>query len=213
MKSLFDSEGPLVSFLTTLCNLMIVNLLTFMLCLPVVTAGAAFTAADYVLYHMVQKTDSYIVRSYFKSFRENFRQATVIWLLYLLVIVTGAMDVYIIRHSETQVSSGLVVVLVVIAAVFLSGMIYTFAYLMRYTDRTGTVLKNAWILDFSNLPRSALMVVVTGGAIYAAVRFYVYLLPIYMLLGIAGTGMFDMYLMKGIFEKLENPHGREAENT
>lgn len=204
MKSLFDAEGPLVSFLTTLCNVMIVNLLTLMLCLPVVTAGAAFTAADYVLFHMVEKTDSYIVKSYFKSFKENFRQATVIWLIYLVVIIAGCADVYILRHSETPVSSGFVAALVVIAFIFLGGMICTFAYLSRYTDRTGTVFRNAWILSFSNLPKSALMALVTAGALYAAFRYYVYVLPFYMLFGIAGCGLFNMYLMKGIFHRIEN---------
>ncbi|MEE3420398.1 MAG: DUF624 domain-containing protein [Lachnospiraceae bacterium] len=202
MKSLFDPDGPFLTVLTAIANVAIVNILTLALCVPMVTAGAAFTAADYVLFHMVEQTDTYIVRSYFKSFKENFRQATVIWLLYLVVILLGAADVYIIRHSDAP-SVGLIVVLVVIAAIFLSGMIYTFAYLSRYSDKTGVVLKNAWILDFANLPKSVLMVLVMGGAFYATYRFYMYAIPFFLIFGIAGPSIFNMSLMRSIFYKLE----------
>lgn len=85
MGRIFDMDSPVMRFLGRLADLMILNLVTLLCCLPVVTIGASLTAMHYVLLKMVRNEESYIVRSFFKSFKENFKQATVIWLIILLL--------------------------------------------------------------------------------------------------------------------------------
>ena len=48
MGKLFDMDGPLLRGLNKLADLMWLNILTIICCLPVFTAGAAITAAHYV---------------------------------------------------------------------------------------------------------------------------------------------------------------------
>ena len=64
---------------------MILNLLTLICCIPIITAGDAMTALYYMTVKMVKNEECYIVKGYFKSFKENFKQATIIWLIALLV--------------------------------------------------------------------------------------------------------------------------------
>lgn len=65
-------------------DLMILNIVFIICCLPIVTIGASLTALHYVTLKMVRNEESYIVKSFFKSFKQNFKQATIINLIMLL---------------------------------------------------------------------------------------------------------------------------------
>ena len=76
MGRIFSLDSPLFSFLNKVADLILLNILTMICCLPIITIGASMTALHYVVLKMVRDEESYIVRSYFKSFRQNFKQAT-----------------------------------------------------------------------------------------------------------------------------------------
>lgn len=99
MGKLFNIDSPVMRFLGKVADLMILNLVTLVCCIPIVTIGASLTAMHYVLLKMVRDRECYIVRSFFKSFKANFKQATVIWLIILLVLVIFAADLRIINAS------------------------------------------------------------------------------------------------------------------
>ena len=66
---LFDLDSPVMRFLSKMADLMILNILTMICCLPLFTAGAAFTALHYVCLKMVRNEEGYIAKSYFKAFK------------------------------------------------------------------------------------------------------------------------------------------------
>ena len=101
MGKLFDLDSPLMRVLSKMADLMILNLLMIVLCLPIVTAGAAFTAMHYVLLKMVRDEDSYLLKSFFKSFKLNFRQATIIWAIMLGITVLFIGDFVIMKGNDT----------------------------------------------------------------------------------------------------------------
>ena len=78
MKNFFSMDAPLFRILSTLYDLIILNLLTALGCLPVVTIGASLTAMHFVLIAMVRDEEPDIARSFLRSFRENFRQSTLV---------------------------------------------------------------------------------------------------------------------------------------
>ena len=80
---IFDLDSPLMQFLNKMADLLWLNILTFICCIPIVTIGASLTAMHYMALKMVRNEECYITRGFFKSFKENFRQATLIWLLLL----------------------------------------------------------------------------------------------------------------------------------
>ena len=79
---IFDLDSPLMNVLNKMADLMWLNILTLICCIPVITAGAALTSMHYVALKIVRNEESYITRSLFLNpFKTNFRQATLIWLL------------------------------------------------------------------------------------------------------------------------------------
>ena len=85
MGKFFDMDSPVMRVLNRVGDLMIMNFLMILCCIPVITAGAAFTAMHYVLLKIVRGEEGYLIKGFFKSFKENFKQATILWLLMLLV--------------------------------------------------------------------------------------------------------------------------------
>lgn len=88
----FDLESPLMQVLNKVADLMILNLLTVLFCIPVITVGASLTAMHYVALKMARNEECYIARDFFKSFRMNLKQGTVIWLIELFLVLVLAGD-------------------------------------------------------------------------------------------------------------------------
>ncbi len=78
MKNFFHPDGPVVRFLGRIAELMALNLCFLLCCLPVFTIGASVTALYGSLF---ARDDQGAVRRFFRQFRGNFRQGTVLGLI------------------------------------------------------------------------------------------------------------------------------------
>ena len=83
MGKIFSLDSPFVQFMNRVADIMWLNILFVICCIPVITIGASVTAMYYVTLKMVRNEESYITKSFFKSFKLNFKQATAIWLIIL----------------------------------------------------------------------------------------------------------------------------------
>ena len=70
-SKLFDYDNPFFMFMSRIWDLMILNFLAVLLCLPVITAGASVTALYYITLKMAEDRESHIYRSFLKAFRDN----------------------------------------------------------------------------------------------------------------------------------------------
>ena len=66
--NIFEEGSPFQRFLNKMTDLLILNVITILMCIPVITAGAALTAMHYVLLKMVRGEEGYIVKSFFRCF-------------------------------------------------------------------------------------------------------------------------------------------------
>ena len=83
MKNMLDLDGPLVRALSDLNTLVILNILTALFCIPVITAGASVAAMHYVIMEMFENRGDGAAREFWKRFKENLRNATPVWLILL----------------------------------------------------------------------------------------------------------------------------------
>ena len=72
MSRLFNLDSPIMVFLSKMADLLILNLLALICCIPIITIGASMTAMSYVTLKMVRDEECYIAKDFFKSFRQNF---------------------------------------------------------------------------------------------------------------------------------------------
>lgn len=202
MGRFLDMDSPLMRVLNRVGDLMILNFLMIICCIPVITVGAAYTGMHYVLLKMVRDREGYLVRGFFKSFVMNFRQATLMWLLMLLVIMVYVGDILIFNFSGMVFPKPVIVAVLAVAIVLLMMAVYVFPLQARFENPIKNTLKNAMILAFANLPKTLLML-----ACYALplviCYFSSYAMIFVILFGISAPAYGAACLYSGIFKKME----------
>lgn len=201
MNRLFDLDSPFMRVLSRIGDLMILNLLVLILCIPVITAGAAFTGMHFVLLKIVRGEEGYLVKGFFKSFKQNFRQATILWMLMLFVVALIAADL-IILNAGMDMPWVYRMLILAIALILLLIAVYVFPVLARFDNTIKNTLRNAFFLSFLNLPKSILMVVLIF--LPAVILYYSYYSLLFMIMfGISVPAYASAYLYSGIFKRFE----------
>ena len=198
-------DSPFMRFLGTLADLMILNMLTVLCCIPVITAGASFTAMHYVLQKLVRGEENYISKQFFHSFRENFGQATLIWIVMAAVYTALFVDWRILRMQGEQFSVIFVVLLYVAALIIFLYTLYIFPVLARYKNTIRGTLRLAFSMTILG---SITFRTLAAGILYI-VPFAILLIygwgaiPILLLMGFTVPGFFRAMMYRGLFKKYE----------
>lgn len=127
LQSLFNYDNPVWRFIGKLGDLILLNVLWIICSIPIFTIGASTTAVYYVTLRLVRDEDGQTIRCFFRSFKENFRQSTVIWLLVLLTGIILGFDMYFFLQVMTGDSMFRTVFTAVIGA-----MIITWFFIVSY---------------------------------------------------------------------------------
>lgn len=204
MSRAFNFEGPVFTFLSRLADLFWLNLLFIVCCIPVITIGAATTALYYVTLKMAKDEEGYITRSYFKSFKENFKQATVIWIGFLVVGMIMITDLRIVNGGNTaEILSSPALGNVIMVAVFLMGIVilmvgmYIFPILAQFDNTIKNTAKNAFLISIRHLPYTIAMLFIT--AIPVVLIWFFPALFILVLVMFSATAYFNSKLFNKIF--------------
>lgn len=71
MGGFFSIDGKGFRFLSTMSELVTLNLLWLLCCIPIVTIGASTAALYTITIKMVKNEDSYVIRGFFSSFKQK----------------------------------------------------------------------------------------------------------------------------------------------
>lgn len=198
----FDLDSPLMQVLNKVADLLWLNILTMICCIPIVTAGAALTAMHYTALKIVRNEECYITRGFFKSFKENFKQATIIWLILLVVILVLLGDFFIMRNSGVKFNIVLQVIITAVGVLVLFTSIFVFPVLARFSNTTMRTIKNAFIMSILQFPKTILMIIcniLPLALIVVSAR----LIPISFMFGMSVPAFLSALLYNKFFKKLE----------
>jgi uncharacterized membrane protein YesL len=201
MKNMLDLDGPLVRALSDLNTLVILNILTALFCIPVITAGASVAAMHYVIMEMFENRGDGAAREFWKRFKENLRNATPVWLILLAAAVFIYVDCRIIMGGQTGLPRAMLVPLYIGAFIEASIAVYAFPLTARFVYSTGATFKNSAILAVANFPRTVLMVlyhVIMPYLLFNVSR----LLPLFFLVGISLPAYFSALLYMPVIRKM-----------
>lgn len=160
-------DSPLMRFLTKIADLMVLNILFCVTSIPLITIGASWTALYSVTLKMVRDEEGSVSRSYFRSFRQNFRQATLLWLGVLVVLALLVLDIRVLNGMAEGTAPGLLRVGVEILALLgIMVLQYLFPSLARFEASLADTLKNACMMVLAHLPKTALMTAAAVGAVW-----------------------------------------------
>lgn len=215
MGSLFNMDGPLFRFLSKVADMMILNLVFLISCLPIVTIGASVTALSYVTLKMKDGEEGYIVRTFFRSFRENFKQSTIIWLIMLVLAVVMSLDFMIIGSMEGTMAMVMKVLVGVGALIWLMVFLYVFPLQSRFYNTIRSTVQNAVLLSIANFPKTiCMMAVMIGSVLLTLWNSYTiwYGLLVWILLGFAIVAWINSQFLYWIIKKLMPEERNEEES-
>lgn len=191
-----------MNFLNKVADVMILSVVFMLACVPVFTAGAALTAAYYMGFKMVKNEETYIIRGFFKAFKENFKQATIIWLLVLLLVAVMAVDYRIILYSGISFASWMRIATLTVTVIVLLGIVFVFPMQARFENTVKNTIKNAFLMALSHLP-SAFLLIIVYAVPYLILYFVPQLLPAVFLLGFGCIFYFKSFVLLRVFKKYE----------
>lgn len=202
MNKLFDMDSPVMRFLNRVGDLLILNIMMIICCIPIITAGAAYTAMHYVILKMIRGEEGYLIKGFFKSFVRNFKQATLTWLLMLLIMAIFIGDAFIFSYSGVVFPKPLVITVIAVAIIMLLVSMYIFPLLARFDNTIRNTIKNAALLAIANLPKTLLM------ALFYALPFIIGYFSTYsyifiFMFGISLPAYGAAWLYSNIFKKFE----------
>ena len=199
----FDLESPLMQVLNKVADLMILNLLTVLFCIPVITVGASLTAMHYVALKMARNEECYIARDFFKSFRMNLKQGTVIWLIELFLVLVLAGDFLIMNSVEMSFGGVIKIILTVIAFVGLFTFTFVFPVLAKFENTVIRTIKNAFLIGVLQFPKTILMMILS---VVPTVVFLLFpqIMPIVFLFGFTAPAWLSAKLYSNYFSRLED---------
>ncbi len=164
---LFDPNSPLMDALRKLADIMFCNIAFCVFSIPVFTIGASLSALFDCAWSLVEeKEDSFILRQFWRAFRRNFKQATLLWLLCLAVFAFLAAYYVVTGMLSGPLGRVYRVTFFLLCIVFLFGFQYLFPMQARYQMKLGQLLKNAWLLSAAALPWTLLSIAVPVLAVY-----------------------------------------------
>lgn len=159
--NLFDPDSKFSQIMGTVFDYAKLGLLVLILCIPVITAGAAVTAAMSVGMKIARKEAPKLWKPFWRSFRENFRQSVPLTLLIVLLFGLLGMDWKYAMEQESTLLIRIVRTGTFIAAALAAMMtLYVFPILARYELKNRQIIRNAAVYAIINFPKNLLAIAI-----------------------------------------------------
>ena len=194
----FGIDNPFFGFMGRLGDILILNILFVITCIPVVTIGTSLCAMYQVTLRMARKESNYVAGEYFRAWKAEWKQSTVIWLIMLAAGCLLVFDVIVSRDMWNLLNAA------VGALLFVWGMFFTYVFAVqaRFENTVRNTLKNAMYMAVRHFPFTVLMLalnllpilcILLGTAAMAT--------PIYIVAGFALTARINAVFLNRIFKK------------
>lgn len=177
LKKWLDFEGPVFGFLDKTGQLIVLGVLWFLSCLPVVTAAAGTAALYYAVVKTVRRGRGRAVGEFFSSFKANLKRGTLAFLPVLALFALLAADIAILRGQGRFLHIGALVALMILLA-------GTTVYLGPVLSRFSVKMTRVWRLAFAMALRFWYFTaaILLCAVLLGALQFYVLPAPAALLL-------------------------------
>lgn len=195
MPNFFNIDNPIWKFIGNLWDFFVLSVLWLVCSIPVVTIGASTTALYYVTLKMASNQEGKLRQQYFHSFRQNWKEATAIWLGFLAVGVILGIDLMYGLTGGTNLASAVLVFAAVAGALYLCLLSFVFPLLARVDNTPLAIVKMAGGMLVQNfLPILAGVMVMAGFILVGLFVFKLILLVVPALPAYIGSRMYNRIL-------------------
>ncbi|MCR4605065.1 MAG: YesL family protein [Eubacterium sp.] len=169
MSKIFSLDNPVVVVLTKIFDVMYLSLLYLIFCLPIITIGAATTSLYYVSAKVIRRSQSYVWREFWKSFKLNFKQSTIYWVVILVIYLLLGWNInYLgLNNPETaNYGSTLSAVYLTMIIILVAVSINIFPIISRFDNKLMTSVKFALYCCFRHFLHTLAMFLMVMVGVY-----------------------------------------------
>jgi len=208
MKGMFSMDSPLMEVLTKVADLIIINILFLFVSIPVFTIGAGYSAMYSVVLKLVKNEEGKITKQFFKAFKENFKQATIIWLVLLLIALGLLYDFYMLMNGSLPESFKLA--LIVLAFVWGVLFINIFPLIAKFENTSMHLIKNSFVIGFTHLIKTVFM------ALFIAAPFYITykrieVFPVFAMMGLSVPAFVNSIWFNKIYDTMIDNYAKKSQ--
>lgn len=208
MNSLTNPDTRLYRIMSRITQLIGLNILTFLCCIPVVTMGAAFSAAHKVMHDMLYDGEDEVIKPFFRAFKHSFKQATVVWLAYLLLVLVCMFNIMMVDMTFTgtvRIVAYIIILVLLLAFSCLGSLL--FPLIGRYRNTLMEHLSNSLLLTLSHPLRAIAMAALNAFPFllaYSSLLHFLKSMVIWLTFGVGIIFLVDGLLMKKIYEQMDD---------
>lgn len=161
------SDTLVIRFMNKVTDLLLLNLLWILTSLPIITIGASTTAMFYVSIRSIRQGDGYVWKNFWRAFRRDFRQATIVWIVMLLFMISFVTDLYLLNYINNKI-------VVITSRIFIG--IFSFLYLMiglyifpviaKFENTLKVHIKNAALMSIGHFKHTLIILIFTMAFLY-----------------------------------------------
>jgi len=155
--NLLSYNSPIIRFLERVFDLVVLNLMTLVLCIPLVTAGAATTALYKTLFDFRQQKGRTII-GFWQTFRAEFRPALPLGLLVIVASAAYGGYLYLLYPQLAAERAWAWITVAAIGALFFLPMTFIFPLFAKFENTVKKTIVNAFYMSIRHVPLAILMI-------------------------------------------------------
>ena len=192
--NLFDSNSLIMKLFNLLADILLLHILWLVYSLPIITIGASTTALYYAMMKRIRTDEGNIIPNFHGSFKSNFRQATIIWIILATFFIVFFLDIRFCLALNNNFSKIMLFGCSLFFLPFLLICFYIFPVQAKFENRIFDNFKNAFFMAFVHFPYTLLLIFLTATVILFAFR-YRLLMGFFI---ICGMGFYS-YITSGVY--------------
>ena len=200
MDSIFNPDSKFFQYCNMAADLLLLNILAVICSLPIITIGATSTSMYFVLYKMSNGDDAHLFRCFFKAFKQNFAQATVLWCIYLVLGGSLLSGGYLLMQNNQLIHSPFPFFLFFGIVVIFISLSWVFILQSRYQNSALNTIKNSIIFGISQL-KTTIFLILLNLIPLLSLAFLSAAWPFFALIGFSITGFLQVLCSKRVFMK------------
>lgn len=205
--NIFSIDGGLYRFLEKFTNFFLLNLLWFLMCLPIITIFPATAAMFGVVRQWIHKKDDGVFRNFFTQFKLNFKQSFFIGILWFILALLFYFNFNISMQMTGFIRVFIVSSLLFVSLFFTMTSIYLFPVMVHYEVKWVNVIKNSMLFSVSQL-----WITILCGLILLLASFISYIIPITFIIVWSIAAYLVYALCDRTFKKVESLVEDQTEN-
>lgn len=199
MKGIFSLDSPLYKFMEKFGQIVLLNILFIVFSLPIVTIGASLAATFYTAMKMGDDEEGYIFKTFMKGFKENFKQGTMLFIIF----AAGIYILYIYKQVADISNSFILITLFILAVViFVQGMMYSFPLIVRYDNTIPRTIQNSFEIALKH-PLTTIFIMLLIAIEVALFTWNETMLFLGLFIGIPVLVYTEAVMSKRVFAKIE----------